>query len=550
MLLFSLLLFIVVPVFSQSHTNIHLQIKIPFSAKKSLTELPFELYRENIRKDSLIIEIPADSLNVWMNRFPALSVLKASPMLDQTDMAASLEEALTFTKYPTYYQYDSMMHYFADTYPDICMLDTFGYSREGRLLLALKISDNVQSEEDEPAFLYTATIHGDELIGYILTLRLADFILKEYGSNVEIDRIVNDVELWINPLSNPDYTFYGGDTTVAYSIRPDFYDLNRSFPDPPSGDKNDTSGIRLENQYMMLFMMEHDFNLSANLHAGAEVVNYPWDHTYALHPDDDWYIHISREYADLAHDVSPLYMDGFTDGITNGAEWYVIHGGRQDYVNYYLHGREVTLELSNIKKVASGQLETYWNYNQWSLLNMISQSRYGIHGNVKSANTGLPVESMIWVMNHDDSTSWVKSDPVSGNFYRYLKEGAYDLCITADGYIDDTIQNIQVTDFQKTALEVFLDSTFTAGNSLISGLDLSVFPNPASGILNIQNKKGFNSPTSLWFRDLSGKLIINESVEQGACLHKMDLAGMESGIYILEIKDEAGNFWNNLVVLE
>ena len=82
--------------------------------------------------------------------------------LDGSDMAADLEEAFTFTKYPNYFQYDTMMHQLAAEYPEICRIDTFGYTRQGRLLLALKISDNVAGEEDEPAFFYTGTMHGDE----------------------------------------------------------------------------------------------------------------------------------------------------------------------------------------------------------------------------------------------------------------------------------------------------------------------------------------------------------------------------------------------------
>ena len=113
----------------------------------------------------------------------------------------------------------------------------------------------------------------------------------------------------------------------------------------------------------------------------AEVVNYPWDYHHELHADDAWYRFISREYADEAMAVDPDYMFGWPDdGITNGAEWYVIHGGRQDYVNYYLEGREVTLELSTGLRLGSNHLEEHWNINRRSLLNYMAQCTYGIRG--------------------------------------------------------------------------------------------------------------------------------------------------------------------------
>lgn len=81
------------------------------------------------------------------------------------------------------------------------------------------------------------------------------------------------------------------------------------------------------------------FNLSANFHGGAEVVNYPWDTWSRLHTDNTWWIFVSRQYADTAHAHSPTgYMAGFNNGITNGYAWYRITGGRQDYMTYFQQG--------------------------------------------------------------------------------------------------------------------------------------------------------------------------------------------------------------------
>lgn len=522
-------------------------IRIPIPVKKVIQDIPAKVFRENIRNDSADIAIDPAELEGYRALYPGLRVLKALPLLDNTDMAASLAEAMTFQKYPTYEQYDSMMHYFADTYPSICRIDTFGTSVEGRLLLALKISDNVEQHEDEPAFFYTSTMHGDELVGYVLCLRFADFLLSNYGSDTEVDRIINDVELWINPLSNPDGAYYpDNNSTVQASIRGNVngVNLNRNFPDPKSGEADDPGGRQPETQAMMAFMKQIRPNLSANIHSGAEVVNYPWDHKYARHPDDAWYVLISREYADEARAVNSGYLNLYPSGITNGADWYIIYGGRQDYVNYYLHGREVTLELSYVKRLESEYLEDHWNYNKWSMVNLVTQSRYGIHGNVTDLY-GNPLRAKIWVQEHDNDSSWVESDSVSGNFYRYLEEGVYDLLVSSEGFVPETLVGVEVFDYQKTEISVQLDSLRTsdrAGNRPGDRKNdqesdqttlLEVYPNPAHDLLRVKTPGAFSAGTVVILSDLSGRTMLQAAPEAGTSSFTMDVSALQSGAYLL-----------------
>ena len=91
-------------------------------------------------------------------------------MLDKVN----LREIESWDFYPTYEAYLDIMNQFATDYPDICDTLSIGQSEEGRELMMVRISDNINVREAEPQFLYTGTMHGDELVGYILLLSLAD----------------------------------------------------------------------------------------------------------------------------------------------------------------------------------------------------------------------------------------------------------------------------------------------------------------------------------------------------------------------------------------
>jgi len=358
-------------------------------------------------------------------------------------MSSSANEAKAWDTYPTYDAYVSMMNGFASTYPNLCQIINVGTTVNGRAILVAKISDNVASEEKEPEVLLTSTMHGDETTGWILMLRLIDTLLSQYGTNPRLTNIVNSMELYIGPNTNPDGTYYGGNNTVSNARRynANGVDLNRNYPNY-DGSLNQ-GAIQPETQALMDFANAHSFVFGINYHGGAEVVNYPWDYTYTLHPDDAWFISSSLVYASNAQANGPSgYFTGISsNGVTNGADWYSIAGGRQDWMNYTRNGREVTIECSNTKMPAASTMPNYWNYNYEAMLSYLELALDGIHGTVVDAY-GNPLSATISISGYDNTYSTVETDATHGDFYRYLQPGTYTLTVTTPGYDP---QNVQVT---------------------------------------------------------------------------------------------------------
>ncbi len=448
--------------------------------------------------------------------------------------------------YPTYEEYDSLMHAFVTKYPDICKIDTIGYSVEDRLLLGLKISDNVIETEKEPEVFLTSTMHGDETGGYILMLRLIDYLLENYSSQTRITSLIDSLQIWINPLANPDGTYAGGNNTVYSSTRrnANSVDLNRNFPDPQDGPHPDGYDYQPETISMMEFMTKHNFVISANFHSGAEVVNYPWDTWYRLHADDLWFKFISREYADTVHQYSSGYMTGFDDGITNGYAWYSISGGRQDWVTYFIQGREVTIELDNTKTTPVNDLDNLWNYNYRSFLNYISQALYGIHGEVTDSVTGQPLKAEVWVNEHDQGqdSSQVFSDSLTGKYFRLINEGIYNLKITSDGYQEKRIDSISVKNYQTANISIQLVPIgFGISEEIFDEQQmLNLYPDPVSGILFTEIKPEKPGIFTIEIIGIDGRIlktIDKINIPNGGTVVNIDVSKLSGGIYFIRLRN-------------
>ena len=291
-------------------------------------------------------------------------------------MAATVDEMASWDRYPTYQTYLAMMQRWANEYPNLCTLDTIGLSLQGRLILAAHIEGIREADIYKPQFFYSSTIHGDEVTGYVMMLRLIDTLLASYGTSQRLTDLVNRTAIFINPLANPDGTYYGGNATVQGAVRENYagVDLNRHYPDPFQS-YNYT--IPQENQAMIDYFSSHSFRLSANLHGGAEVMNYPWDCYTTLqnpHPQAAWWREVCTRFVDTSRIYSVNHFNDVTpSGVIAGGDWYVIHGGRQDYVNYYHNCLELTMEISRQKTLSSTRLPEYWRFLAQSFINYIAE---------------------------------------------------------------------------------------------------------------------------------------------------------------------------------
>jgi hypothetical protein len=206
----------------------------------------------------------------------------------------------------------------------------------------------------------------------------------------------------------------------------------------------------------------------------------------------------------------------------------------------------VTLELSNVKRLYSEQLDVYWSYNQWSLFNYMSQATYGIHGTVTNSRTGEPLAAEVRVQNHDDNSSWVVSDSLHGRFYRYLIEGTYDLAVSAPGHQTRVIEDVMVYNFQKTELQVALDSVDTGLDPSLSP-ERILYPNPAQNRIQITSSNSTEEMALLRIVASDGRAVTPASVTTQTGRVEVDISNLAEGIYFLGVKAGEELEWIKMV---
>jgi hypothetical protein len=239
---------------------------------------------------------------------------------------------------------------------------SIGQTLEGRDIWAFRVSDNPDLDENEPEIFIDAMHHAREIMASEFTIMFAEYLAQGYGSDPEITWLLNNRELYIVPVVNPDGSVYNETNSPAgggmwrKNRRPNGdgtygVDPNRNYPYQwgydDSGSSPDTidetyrgpsAGSEPEVQALMNFVNSREFRTHDTIHSYSNLTLIPWGYTSSPTPAGAIFDHMADEM---------VKYNGYLPGQPFEAINYSVNGGTFDWVYGDLTDHDLIYSFSN-----------------------------------------------------------------------------------------------------------------------------------------------------------------------------------------------------------
>ncbi len=405
----------------------------------------------------------------------------------------------------------------AGAYPDICrfadLTATYGVAPtyEGRRIYAVKVSDNAGQDEDEPAFLLVGAHHAREIVTPVIALYALEQFTSNYGVDPRITALVDEYEIWIAPVWNPDgynWVFVGDNMwrknrrVFAGGIG---VDLNRNYPfgwDSPCGGsslvtsetyRGPAPASEAETQTMVAWGTDRRFAKVADLHSYAMEVRYGygcWNHPFMSF--------LSSEAAALASTMSG-YTAALSCCTAGDIHWHMGLTGS----HAFLWETHTSFQPS----YANAQAEALRVFP--SLLALLERP-ISVSGRVTDAVTGQPLAANLRLVGVTFPNGEINGSSARlGRYHVFLPPGNYTLEFSAPGYVTRTFP-VTVTQNSATVLDVALSRPILAGDLNCDGQVNLADINPF--VLALTNPSGYQvafPDCNILNADINGDGLVN-----------------------------------------
>jgi hypothetical protein len=492
---------------------------------------------------------------------------------------------------PCYHTYEEILaeiDSLQNVYPDLIQVVQIGTTlgavpyQDPIPIYAVKISENVTIEEDEPKVMYAGQCHAEEVLGVEVTMYMINDLLEHHQQTPW--RIwLENLEIWFVPTYNPEglkVVMNGWDDSWRKNQRDN--NLNDTLDIVP-GPGGDIDGVDLNRNYSFNWIhgdtlycpsgeeiydyyrgpgpvseggtqairdlaAEHHFIFSINWHSSrsgnySEKVYYSfeWDGEKRS-PDFAMSQSIGEAVAGLIENEPPQtghYVPSPSTSRTGNAhDWfYQAHGTFQLLIECGTLNLQPPQPIVEDTCIRCSQ-GAYWLLGR--ALGYLTEDKSMLTGHITDADTGEPLVAEIIVEEkHASFFAPRLSDELYGRFWRPLPGGTYNLRFLKKGYQETVINNLIVHNSGWTDLDnppyngvqlIPLDPIDVIGCITCNG-------NPVAAeiiVFDIENDTIYTSDGNYSFDSYAGEL--NLQVTSEDCIPYFYTADLESGSHVINFE--------------
>ncbi|MBN1465708.1 zinc carboxypeptidase, partial [candidate division KSB1 bacterium] len=235
--------------------------------------------------------------------------------------------------YHTWAEVENDLTSLAASHSGIAAVTSIGTSLQGRALWAIKISDDVNVDEDEKVIVLLGAHHAREWISVEVPLLIARHLLDNYDANQMVKDYVDNAEIWIVPMVNPDGHHYSvssdrlwrknrrdnGDG--SYGV-----DLNRNYSHAwgGPGSSGDTFSETYrgpapfsepESRACRDFLSAVQPRALISYHSYSQLILFPWGYTDDPAPDKALLEHLA---VTMANEIKAVHNVSYTPDQSSG----------------------------------------------------------------------------------------------------------------------------------------------------------------------------------------------------------------------------------------
>lgn len=422
---------------------------------------------------------------------------------------------------PCYHTYDEIiaeLDSLQGVYPDIMLVQQIGTTLgapycDPMPIWAAKISDNVTTDEDEPAVMYAGQCHAEEVLGVEITMYMInDILTHRYQAPYNI--WIQEIEMWFVPTYNPEgleIVHSGLDDTFRKNQRDnngngvfdflpgpggdiDGVDLNRNYSfnwihgdtlyaggseewndyyrGPYPFSEGGTMAIRdLAAQQHIIFSINWHSSRTGN-YSEKVFYSFEWEGVKRS-PDFDFNEYVGQSVAALIEleGGGGFYEPSPSRGRNGCAQdwFYKTHGTTQLLIEcgtWNLQPPE-PIVIDTCERCSEG---AYW------LLNRVigyQTDKAMLTGHITDASTSTPLEAEIILDELQASYLTPRlSDQLYGRYWRQLLPGTYTVRICREGYQEQVFENVTVNNSIWTVRDAALQPlqpAYVTGNVTCDG---------------------------------------------------------------------------------